>query len=445
MKIRKLYSTSLILVLALAACSSASKDSKVSPAVTPPALVVPAQFSNFHPKKAPEPTSPVLQKGDRLAICGDSITEQKMYSRIIETYLTVAQPDLAISVRQFGWSGETASGFLARMTNDCLRFKPTVATTCYGMNDHGYRNYEEAIGQKYLAMSTGIVEAFKTNGTRVIQGSPGCVGKKPDWSRDTNATTEALNLNLCELRNIGIDIAQREQVGFADVFWPMLMAGYTAQQKYDTNYAIAGTDGVHPDWAGQLVMAYAFLHSFGLNGDLGTFTIDLKSGKAKATEGHEVLSFANGALQIKSTRYPFCATGNPKKHNSIRSGMTLVPFNQELNRFTLVVKNAKEKSYIVAWGIGTKIYSAEQLERGVNLADDFPENPFSEAFKKVDEAVKAKQEFETKQIKSRFHGDEGRQDMEATVAKTEKEREPLAAAIKKAFVPVTHVIRIEAN
>ena len=81
----------------------------------------------------------------------------------------------------------------------------------------------------------------------------------------------------------------------------------------------------------------------------------------------------------------------------------------------------------------------------MNLAEDFPENPFSEAFKKVNDAVKAKQEYETKQIKQLFHGDEGKNDMEATVVKTEKEREPLVAAIKKAFVPVTHVIRIEAN
>jgi lysophospholipase L1-like esterase len=444
MKIRNLNQTSLGILLALAACSNTSKETKVAPS-PPPAFVVPSQFSQFHPKPAPVPNGPLLQKADRLAICGDSITEQKMYSRIMETYLTVAQPDLAISVRQFGWSGETASGFLARMTNDCLRFQPTVATTCYGMNDHGYRVYEDAIGQKYREMSTAIVEAFKTNGARVIQGSPGCVGKTPSWSKDTNAATEALNLNLCELRNIGIDIAQREQIGFADVFWPMLMSGYAAQEKYGTNYAIAGGDGVHPDWAGHLVMAYAFLHSFGLNGDIGTFTIDLKADKAKASAGHEVLSFSKGALQIKSTRYPFCAKGDLKKHNSIRSGMTLVPFNQELNRLTLVVKNAKEKSYVVAWGTETKIYSAEQLAKGVNLADDFQENPFSEAFKKVNDAVKAKQEYETKQIKQLFHGEEGKNDMEATAAKTEKEREPLVAAIKKAFVPVTHVIRIEAN
>jgi hypothetical protein len=92
-----------------------------------------AYFAKFEPKKAPAPAGLLLQPGDRLAIIGDSITEQKMYSRIIETYLTVCVPDLKISTRQFGWSGETAEGFLHRMTNDCLRFQPTVATLCYGM------------------------------------------------------------------------------------------------------------------------------------------------------------------------------------------------------------------------------------------------------------------------------------------------------------------------
>src|SRR5262245_53736536 len=126
-----------------------------------------AYFEKFQPAKAPAWTK-VLRKGDRLAICGDSITEQRMYSRAMETYLTVCVPDLDISVRQYGWGGETAPGFLARMTNDCLRFKPTIATTCYGMNDHGYRPYEEAIGQRYRMNQTAIIGAFKAAGTRVV-------------------------------------------------------------------------------------------------------------------------------------------------------------------------------------------------------------------------------------------------------------------------------------
>src|SRR5208337_2130210 len=108
-----------------------------------------AAFARFEPLKAPAPAGLLIKPGDRLAIIGDSITEQKMYSRILETYLTVCEPDLHISTRQFGWGGETAEGFLRRMTNDCLRFPPTIATLCYGMNDHGYRAYTEANGQWY--------------------------------------------------------------------------------------------------------------------------------------------------------------------------------------------------------------------------------------------------------------------------------------------------------
>src|SRR6266568_1155025 len=161
-----------------------------------------AAFEKFNPLKAPSPPGLVLKQNDRLAICGDSITEQRMYSRIMEDYLTVCVPGLNISVRQYGWSGERAPGFLARMTNDCLRFKPTIATTCYGMNDHEYRAYEERIGETYRTNSIMIVEAFKAHGARVLQGSPGCVGKNPSWSKNGNNTVDDLNLNLCNLRNI---------------------------------------------------------------------------------------------------------------------------------------------------------------------------------------------------------------------------------------------------
>jgi hypothetical protein len=323
-------------------------------------------FEKFEPVKAPHPTRLVLKKGDRLAICGDSITEQKMYSRAIETYLTICVPELEISVRQYGWGGETAGGFLNRMTNDCLRFQPTVATTCYGMNDHRYRPYEEAIGKTYREKSTAIVQTFKAHGVRVVQGSPGCVGPRPDWGQPgPNTKVEALNLSLCTLRNIGLEIARTERVGFADVFWPMFTAGFEGRQRYGTNYAIAGKDGVHPGWAGSFVMAYAFLKSFGLDGQIGTFTIDLKKGRAKASPGHEVVSAKDGAYEFCSHRYPFCATGEPDRDNSIRSAMTLVPFNRELNRLTLIAKHGAAQRYSVSWGAETRTYSAAQLAKGV--------------------------------------------------------------------------------
>ncbi|HWY76399.1 MAG TPA: SGNH/GDSL hydrolase family protein [Verrucomicrobiae bacterium] len=403
-------------------------------------------FAPFAPVEAPKPQKHFLKEGDRLAICGDSITEQRMYSRIMETYLTVCQPELNISVRQYGWSGEKASGFLHRMTNDCLRFEPTVATTCYGMNDHEYRAYEDRIGNTYRSNSLAIIESFKAHGVRVILGSPGCVGKTPTWVGDKNASVLDLNLNLCKLRNIDIELADAEKVGFADVFWPMLTDGHAAQERYGASYAIAGKDGVHPAWAGHVVMAYAFLHAFGLDGQIGTLTVDLRSKTAKVSKGHDLLGFDGSELRVASHRYPFCAgNGDPSRDDNMRSGMTLVPFDEELNRFMLVVKHANAKSYAVTWGDQTRNFSGEDLTKGINLAKEFPQNPFCDAFGQVDQAVAHKQEFETKQVKDKFHGPDGKADMDGTVARTEEQRAPLVAAIKSAFVPVTHTIKMVAQ
>jgi len=420
-------------------------------------------LASFHPKPAPKSAKLLLKPGDRLAICGDSITEQKMYSRLIEDYLTMCVPELKVTVRQYGWGGERAPGFLARMTNDCLRFKPTIATTCYGMNDHEYRAYEDRIGKIYREKSTAIVEAFKAHGARVVQGSPGCVGKMPTWTKRTNDTLLDLNQNLCMLRNIGIDIAQRKHVSFADVFWPMITAGRAGQQRFGTDFLVAGGDGVHPDWAGHAVMAYAFLKGLGLDGNLGTFTADLRRNTMATPKGHELVSAARGTFTIRSSRYPFCACNGAvaseapkppypgceeiagKETASIRSAFELVPFNQDLNRFRLVAKHAKAQLYRVTWGNSSKVFTAEQLSHGINLAVEFPANPFNEAFARVDAAVAAKQAYETKQVKQIFHGNEGKAEMEGAVSRTEAERAPLAAAILAAFAPVTHTITLTAE
>ena len=423
-------------------------------------------FAPFNPVAVPQPAGLLLRKGDRLAICGDSITEQRKYSRIIEDYLTMCVPQLQVTVRQYGWSGEKAPGFLARMTNDCLRFNPTIATTCYGMNDCEYRPYEDRIGQTYAASQTAIVEAFKAQGARVILGSAGCVGKIPFWAPKLTDTLQDLNLNLCQLRNLDIGIAQKEDVGFADVFWPMFTAGYAAQKEYGTNYTITSPDGVHPGWAGHTVMAYAFLKAMGLDGDIGTFTVNLKRNKMKVTRGHKVISAGNGVFEIQSSRYPFCpcvsapaAAEYPvcgqddlTNYQSIRSGMSLVPFNQELNRLILIAKNGTASSYQVTWGDDSKTFTAEQLAQGINLAAEFPHNPFSDKFAQVDAAVAAKQAYETDEIKNQFedqHEHLTREQIDArtekTVAQAEAKHNELAAAVAAAFAPVTHTLKIEAE
>lgn len=403
-------------------------------------------FRIYNPRKAPEPGPLLLRKGDRLAICGDSITEQKMYSRLIETYLTVCVPQLEITVRQYGWSGEKTDGFLRRMDQDCLRFKPTIATLAYGMNDSRYRPFDATNGGWYEDHYTAIVRRFKENNVRVVVGSPGCAGKIAGWVKSRAGTLDQHNVHLCALRDIAMGVAEKEDVAFADIFWPMLQAQILAPAQHnatdDDPYEVAGKDGIHPGWAGQVIMAWTFLRAMGLDGDIGTITVNLESNKATASEGHTVDSFTDGKLQLTSSRYPFCARGDINDENTIRSGMTLVPFAEDLNRFVLKLAGKPSGRYRVQWGEMSHEYSADELSDGILLAIDFPENPFCEAFDKVDAAVAAKQAFETTQIKKIFHGPRGRADIEKAVAETETERAPLAEAVAQAMEPVTHVIRV---
>lgn len=404
-------------------------------------------FRLFNPRKAPQPGSLLLQPGDRLAICGDSITEQKMYSRIIETYLTVCVPQLQITVRQYGWSGEKTDGFLRRMDRDCLTFEPNVATLAYGMNDSRYRPFDVTNGQWYEDHYTAIVRNFKSRNVRVVVGSPGSAGKIAEWVKPRAGTLDDHNLHLCALRDIAIGVAQKEHVRFADIFWPMYQAQVFAPGQHSATpekpYNVAGSDGIHPGWAGQVIMAWSFLRALGLDGEIGTLEVNLQSGAAQASAGHVVDSFENGRLTVTSSRYPFCARGDEHSDDSIRSGMTLVPFAEDLNRFVLKVNDAEPGQYKVTWGSESKEFTSDQLSAGIFLVQEFPENPFCPAFDKVDAAVFAKQQYETTQVKQIFHGAEGKTDFSKAVADTEAVRKPLADAIAAAMVPVTHSIEIE--
>ena len=402
-----------------------------------------AAYAGLQPLKAPAPGPLLLQTGDRLAVIGDSITEQQMYSRLIEDYLTVCVPQLAVTVRQFGWSGETAEGFLRRMDSDCLRLKPTVATLCYGMNDYRYKPFDEANGQWYRERYTAVVKGLQAAGARVVVGSNGCVGKVASWVKSASGTLEQHNDCLCRMRNIALEVAAERGVRFADIFWPQFKAGVEARARYGAEFNIAGGDGVHPGWAGHLVMAYAYLRALGLNGNIGTLTLDYPTSEANGSPGHAVERCARGEMTVYSTRYPFVLTGNPTKDDSTRAGASLVPFSRELNRLMLVVKRAPAGNYRVTWGEQTVTFTAAQLAAGINLADAFPDNPFGPAFAKVDDAVRAKQAFERTQIKERFHSAEFKANPDAVVAQTEATHAQLAAALAAAVVPVRHVVRVE--
>jgi lysophospholipase L1-like esterase len=343
-----------------------------------------------------------LKEGDLVAICGDSITEQKDYSVDIEDYLLMCQPAASLQAAQFGWGGETSWGFLARMANDTLTFHPSVATTCYGMNDGGYAPLNPDRAKQYRDAQKGIVAAFKKAGVRVIVvGSPGCVDSQT-FRNNSPELAVMYNKTLAELGDIARQVASEEGVLFADVHQVMIEAMAKAKAKLGANHQFAGGDGVHPGRNGHLAMAYAYLKALGCDGAIGTITVDLAAGTAEASAGHQVMSCAHGEVQLTSTRYPFCFSGDPAQP-STRSAIDFLPFNQDLNRLTLVVTHAPGENLAVTWGTQTKTFPAATLATGINLAAEFLDNPFVPFFAEVESHVRGQQIYETPAVKNLLH------------------------------------------
>ncbi|MDR1144870.1 MAG: SGNH/GDSL hydrolase family protein [Verrucomicrobiales bacterium] len=396
----------------------------------------------------------LLRDGDLTAICGDSITEQKIYSMFIEEYLLACQPAAKLQTVQFGWGGETAPGFLRRMDRNVTDYHPTVATTFYGMNDGGYRAYDEnAQGKAYREGTLGIVKKFKELGVRVIVvGSPGVVDSDA-FNKRPNTPAAVYNETLKVLGDIAREIADSEGVTFADVHTLMMDVMTRAKAKYGAEYHVGGPDGVHPAANGHLVIAYAFLKALGCDGNIGAITYDFGAGRATADRAQNIIAATDGEIQVESTRYPFCFIG-PDVHKpghpfNVRSILEFLPFNEDLNRYTLTVKNARG-DLKVTWGKESKVFPADTLAKGVNLAAEFLDNPFTEAFAKLDYIVRQQQYFETpimRLIASNATTISALPDEAGPLGEVNKSLLDYNARLRKlagaAVQPVTHTIKIE--
>lgn len=404
-----------------------------------------------------------INPGARVAIIGDSITEQKLYSNYVECYLLACSGVPDLKVMQFGWSGERADGFAARAENDLAGFKPTVATLCYGMNDGGYQPWKDEIGVIYERNMRNVLEKLARAGVEnIVIGSPGAVDTdffRPGQKMGDRPAHEAYNDTLAHLRDIDRNLAVEAKRHFADVHGAMIDAMKKAKEALGPKYDVCGGDGFHPGPNGQLLMAYAFLKGMGLEGNIGEIRIDLKSGATQPSAGHKILLEQRAAgksakVELESTRWPFCFQGDDKSSGSTRSIVPYAPFNQDLNRLTLKVTGLEMARAKVTWGSESKEFTKQQLADGVNLPAEFTKTPFDEPFGKLEAAVASKQQFETfliKQVVTNFrlipdfaNDPEAQQAAKVLHGRLMRRQEQLDKAAHDQLQPVKHTLIVEA-
>ena len=107
-----------------------------------------------------------LKAGDRVVFYGDSITDQRLYTAFVETYVVTRFPRLRVGFVHSGWGGDRVTGggggpIDLRLKRDVIAFKPTVMTIMLGMNDGSYRAWDDAIFKTYSTGYEHIIDSVK--------------------------------------------------------------------------------------------------------------------------------------------------------------------------------------------------------------------------------------------------------------------------------------------
>jgi hypothetical protein len=394
---------------------------------------------------------PSVPQNSRIAIWGDSITEVTLYPRYVEMYLLACAGRKDIRVCTFGHSGETLGGPLSRRTDNDW-YKPTLVTILYGMNDTQYSPYTQQKGDQYNQTMHDVLALLAARGvSQVILVGPSIAddtftraGFFGSGDSGGMSVVTAQNITLGHFHDIAHAAAEQAHVGYADIY-DRLKDTYTlAKQTYGPKYDFAGPGaGIHPAANGHLMIAYELLKAMACDGDIGTINVDMAGG-ATASAGHTIVSSSGGAVVVDSSRYPFCYNYDLQTSgavDSMASILPFLPFSRDLNRLILKVDHLDAPSADVTWGSDTKSFTREQLQTGINLAEQFSHTPFDAAFAHLMAAIARKQEFENFMIKgtSNYFGNDNGGNIDENMIAVD---EQLDAAEKAMLTPVRHTIAI---
>lgn len=217
--------------------------------------------------------------GDRIVFLGDSITQQQLYTNYVESYLATRYPELKLTFWNAGWGGDTAPGGVERLERDVLSLKPTLVTLCYGMNDGRYTTSTPEITSAYETGMRELLARLKAAGCRVVVLTPGAI----DYDCNPGHKANDYNRGLRVLADIALRVAAEAGAIGYDLHRLMLDVQDKAKAA-DPAFTMI-PDSVHPDPAGQLVMAYGLLEALGVPPRTVTIEVDAAQRTAACTGG----------------------------------------------------------------------------------------------------------------------------------------------------------------
>ena len=316
-----------------------------------------------------------LKDGDRVVFYGDSITDQRLYTTFVETYVVTRFPSMNVSFVHSGWGGDRVTGggggpIDTRLKRDVLAYRPTVMTIMLGMNDGSYRPFDEKIFQTYAKGMERIVEKVKAELPEIkitlIRPSPfDDVTRPPVFEKGYNAVLVRYGDYLKEL-------AEKEHAKLADLNTSVVDATKKAYETDPEKAKKLNPDRVHPAPGGQLLMAAALLEAWDAPALVSDVQFKLESNgepnlKTEKTKVSDV-QWKDNVLKWTQLdeSLPFPAD---LKDDVIKLAVNSSDFVKELDQQPLKVSGLEGSDYVLSIdGEDVGSFSKDQLAEGINLA-----------------------------------------------------------------------------
>jgi lysophospholipase L1-like esterase len=230
-------------------------------------------------------------RNKRIMVVGDSITQKHTWVSVFDYYLQKTYPAAEIDMIGVGLSSETASGLSEEATRSYPRpwiherldrllelIKPETVIVCYGMNDGIYHpQSSERMAAYQEGMKSLIEKCRKAGASEFILMTPppfdpvSAILKKESFGPDSD-NAYSYKYPYKEYDDVLADygdwiqtLDNGEDIVVADIH--QVMAAYTDQQRVISPDFSLSKDGVHPEFAGHLLMANTLLKRIGVEVD----------------------------------------------------------------------------------------------------------------------------------------------------------------------------------
>jgi len=318
-------------------------------------------------------TAFALKDGDRVIFYGDSITEPRLYTSFVESYVLTRFPHDRIEFRNSAWGGDRADGGRGgpidlRLRRDVISHHPTVFVLDLGINDGRGQPYNTPLYDRFVSNYEHIIKVLREANPdlriTLLPSSP-----YDEITRPPAFPGGGYNGVMVRYGEFVKDLGYHAGFNVADMNAPLVSVLVAAEAKDPALAKRIAGDGTHPGVAGHLIMAEALLKAWHAPAMVSKVSIEVAGVRVNDATNTKItdLRIGTGVSWTElDDALPFAIdTSDP----AILMAVKYSDFVQALDQETLKVTGLRAGRYLLTIDGGhIGVFDQSQLQGGINLA-----------------------------------------------------------------------------